>query len=38
VLELLKAMKEMEPKLHEKIQSQEDEDITACCLLVNEDM
>ena len=38
VLELLKAMKEMEPKLHEKIQNTEDEDVTAVCLLVNEDM
>ena len=38
VLDLLKALKEMEPKLHEKIGNTEDEDITACLLLVNEDM
>ena len=38
VLDLLKALKEMEPKLFELIQSCENEDIMAICLLVNEDM
>jgi hypothetical protein len=38
VLDLLKALKEMEPKLFELIQSSENEDIMAICLLVNEDM
>jgi hypothetical protein len=38
VLELLKTFKDMEPKLHEKIGTVEDEDVTACLLLVNEDM
>lgn len=38
VLELLKTFKDMEPKLHEKIASTDDEDVTACLLLVNEDM
>ena len=38
VVELLKTLKEMEPKLHEKIGTTEDEDVTACLLLVNEDL
>ena len=38
VIELMKTLKEMEPKLHEKIGSTEDEDVTACLLLVNEDL
>ena len=38
VLELLKALKEMESKLHDKITTTEDEDVTACLLLVNEDL
>jgi len=38
VLDLLKALKEMEAKLFELIQSCENEDIMAICLLVNEDM
>ena len=38
LIDLLKALKEMEPKLFELIQSTEDEDIMAICLLVNEDM
>jgi hypothetical protein len=38
VTDLVKALKDMEPKLFELIQSCEDEDIMAICLLVNEDM
>jgi hypothetical protein len=38
VLDLLKALKEMEPKLFELIQTCENEDVMAICLLVNEDM
>jgi hypothetical protein len=38
VLDLLKALKEMEAKLFELIQSCENEDVMAICLLVNEDM
>ena len=38
LIDLLKALKEMEPKLFELIQSAEEEDIMAICLLVNEDM
>ena len=38
VIELLKTLKEMEPKLHEKIGSTDNEDVTACLLLVNEDL
>ena len=38
VLELLKTFKDMEPKIHEKIGTVEDEDVVACLLLVNEDM
>lgn len=38
VLDLLKALKEMENKLFELIQTCENEDIMAICLLVNEDM
>lgn len=38
VLDLLKALKEMENKLFELIQSCENEDVMAVCLLVNEDM
>jgi replicative DNA helicase len=38
LIDLLKALKEMEPKLFELIQSVEEEDIMAICLLVNEDM
>lgn len=35
---MLKALKEMENKLFELIQSCENEDVMAVCLLVNEDM
>ena len=38
LIDLLKALKEMESKLFELIQSVEEEDIMAICLLVNEDM
>lgn len=38
VLDLLKALKEMENKLFELIQTCENEDVMAVCLLVNEDM
>lgn len=38
VIELLKTLKEMESKLHEKIGNTDDEDVTACLLLVNEDL
>jgi hypothetical protein len=38
VTDLVKALKDMEPKLFDLIQSCEDEDIMAICLLVNEDM
>lgn len=38
VIDLLKALKEMEPKLHDKIGKIEDEDITNCLMLVNDDM
>jgi hypothetical protein len=38
VLDLLKALKEMEAKLFELIGSCENEDVMAICLLVNEDM
>lgn len=38
VIDLLKTLKQMESKLHEKIGTTEDEDITACLMLVNDDM
>ena len=39
LLDLLKTMKEMEPKIFDLIQNNDgDEDIMSCCLLVNEDM
>ena len=38
LIDPLKALKEMESKLFELIQSVEEEDIMAICLLVNEDM
>ena len=38
LLDLMKALKEMEPKLFELIQNSQDEDIMAIALLVNEDM
>jgi hypothetical protein len=40
ITDLLKALKEMEPKLQERIQNfdVEDEDVMAICLLVNEDL
>ena len=38
LLDLMKALKEMEPKLFELIQSSSNEDIMAILLLVNEDL
>jgi hypothetical protein len=39
LLDLLKTMKEMEPKIFDLIQNNDgDEDVMSCCLLVNEDM
>lgn len=39
LLDLLKTMKDTEPKIFELIQNNDgDEDVMNCCLLVNEDM
>lgn len=38
LIDLVKALKEMEPKLFELIQKELNEDVMAICLLVNEDL
>ena len=39
LIDLLKTLKEMEPKVFELIEKNDgDEDVMNCCLLVNEDM